>query len=79
MISIIIMSLLLLLLIYKHSEGFQDRITFTPFEKPDLCPSDCKIYSFPDEYLTPSITMTQPCGYKQDSFVYPCPSTCCYK
>ena len=54
-----------------------DRISFNPFSKPAQCPAQCRKYKFPDDYLTPSITMTGSCGYKQDTFVFPCPSTCC--
>jgi hypothetical protein len=53
-----------------------DRITFSPFIKPNLCPVECS-KKFMKNDLTPSIIMTGNCGYKQDAFIFPCPSTCC--
>lgn len=85
LIEISIILLFIALLIYSNYKGptppqpMWDRITFNPFSKPAECPEDCKKYTFPDDYLTPSLTMTQQCGYKQDTFVFPCHSTCCHK
>ena len=81
----IVVIILLLLIVYANSGTRSggplidtDRITFNPFLKPAECPVGCKKWKFPDDYLTPSTLMNKSsCGYKQDSFVFPCPSTCC--
>ena len=80
-ISIIVICILLLIYSnYASPEGSKldlSRITFNPYIKPDPCPLDCKRFTFPDDYVTPSIPMTGSCGYRQGSFVFPCHSTCC--
>ena len=84
LIEISIILIFIILLIYSNYKGpappqpMWDRITFNPFKQAAPCPEGCKKYSFPDDYLTPSL-LTKSCGYKQDTFVYPCPSTCCDK
>lgn len=82
MLAVVLILILASLLIYanyntRSSQPVSDRITFNPFTMPAECPPDCKKYSFPDDYLTPSLLMTRECGYKKDSLVFPCPSTCC--
>ena len=70
--------------IESEPNNMWDRITFNPFIKAPACPNGCKIISFKNSDLTPSILSDpqtqQMCGYRhyeQDSIIYPCPSTCC--